>query len=277
MASQAIVVGVTDMRFVRELRVVSFACSGKHRRIVGGLLSVANDAAGFLRGFLVAAGRRMANVTFVVSGDADQSRFLGLLVAKIAVGFLPIRQIVRRVSFVLLGVKKRIEIIARLKITLRRTSRQSIFGVVANRAGLLRLGDELLDVAFDAGFVTGKFQPRLFVAVGGRNQVFHKIALVVAGIAFQFVRLKRARHFDYAEVRFVRELLVIGRRSLNRSRRRRRRRFGLLPQSSKRIEQRQTRGQAAERQREFYFFHPHLFIRFQPSKLAGTFQGLFGA
>lgn len=200
----------------------------------------------------------MANVTFVVSGNAKQGGFLRLLVTEIAVGFLPVRQIVRRMSFVLFGVKESVEVVPARKVALRRSGRQALFRVVANRAGLLRLGDELLDVAFDAGFVAWEFQATLFVAVRGRNQVFHQIALVVAGIAFQFVSLKRARHFDHAEVRFVREAFVID-RSLRRGGWRgwRRRRFRLLPQGGKRIEKRQTRGQAAESEREFYLFHSH--------------------
>lgn len=98
---------------------------------------------------------------------------------------------------------------------------------MANRAGFLRQSRELLDVAFDAGFVTREFQPLLFVAVRSRNQVFHQIARVVAGIAFQFVSLKCAGHFDYAKMRLMSEAFVI-RRSLRRGCWRNRNRFRLL-------------------------------------------------
>lgn len=181
-ASHTITIGVSDVSFVSELRVERLAGASQHRRIIHRLLRVANDAAGFLRGFLIAAGRRMANVTFVVRGNAEQCRFRRLLMAEIAIRCLPVRQFVSRMSFVLFGVKESVEIVTARKITLRRSSRQALFSVVADRTGLLRFGDELLNVAFDAGLVTGKFQPRLFVAVSGRNQVFHQIALVVAGI-----------------------------------------------------------------------------------------------
>lgn len=198
MTSQTIAICISDMSFVRELRVERLAGASQHRRVVHRLLRVTNSAAGFVCSFLIAARRRMTNVTFVVRGDSEQRRFLCLLMAEIAIRSLAVRQFVSRVSFVLFGVKESVEIIPARKVALWRTRRQSIFGVVANRAGLLRFGDELLNVAFDAGFVPGEFQPRLFVAVGRRNQVFHQIALVVTGIAFQFVRLKRARNFDHA-------------------------------------------------------------------------------
>lgn len=55
---------------------------------------------------------------------------------------------------------------------------------MADGAGLLRLRRELLDVAFDAGLVSGEFQVQLFVAFGRRHYIFHQIALIMAGIAF---------------------------------------------------------------------------------------------
>lgn len=199
----------------------------------------------------------MANITFVVRGNAEQGRFRRLLMAEIAIRGLSVWQFVRHVRFVLFRIKERIEIVAARKVALRRTSRQPLFGIVADRTGLRRLGDELLDVAFDAGFVTGKFQPLLFVALGGRNQVLHQIALVVAGIAFQFVRLKRARYFDHAQMRLMCEFLVVDRSRLRRTRRGRRRGFRLLATGGKWIEKRHARGQAAESKHQFYLFHPH--------------------
>lgn len=182
-AGHAIAIGVTDVRFVCELRGKRFARAEKYRRIVHCLLRVTNNAAGFLRGFLIAARWRMADVTFVVGGNAEQRRFRRLLMAEIAICALPVRQFVRRVRFVLFGVKESVEIITTRKIALRRTRRQALSGVVADCAGLRRFGDELLDVAFDAGFMAREFQFLLFVAVCGRNQVFHQIALIVTGIA----------------------------------------------------------------------------------------------
>lgn len=263
-AGHTIAVGVTDVRFVCELRGKRFARPEKHWRIVRCLLRMANNAAGFLRGLLIAARRRMADVTFVVRGNAEQGRFRRLLVTEIAIRVLPVRQFVRRVRFVLFGVEEGVEIISARKIALRRARRQPLSGVVANRAGLLRFGDELLDVAFDAGFVTRKFQLLLLVAVSGRNQVFHQIALVMAGIAFQFVRLRSARrHFDHAQMRLMREFLVVDRSGLRRNRRGRRRRFRLLSACRKRIEKRQTRRQTAESKHQFYFFHPHRNSRYR--------------
>ena len=119
---------------------------------------------------------------------------------KAAIGLLTGWQIVFDVQFVLARVEEGVEIIPPREVPLWRTRRQTLFGFVADVAGLLRLGSELLDVAFDAGLVPREFQAQLFVAVGGWNQVLHQIALVVAGVAFQFVRLVRARHFDHAGV-----------------------------------------------------------------------------
>lgn len=130
----------------------------------------------------------------------------------------------------LFGVKKRIEIIAPCKITLRRAGRQSdgladgLAGILAllcfmaNVTGLLRLGRELLNVAFNTGFVAGEFQAELFVALCRRHQILHQIALIVTGIALQFMCLIRARHFDDASMRLMREAFVINGRLRWRSR-----------------------------------------------------------
>lgn len=113
--------------------------------------------------------------------------------------------------FVLFGIKHGVEIIPRRKIVLRWTRGQPLLRVVTNRAGFLRQRRELLDVTFDAGFVSGEFQSLLFVAICGRNQIARQITLVVTGIALQFMRLKRARHFDHAKMRLMREAFVIRR------------------------------------------------------------------
>lgn len=110
---------------------------------------------------------------------------------------------------VLFGVEECIEIIAQREVALRRAGGQPLFRVVTDAAGLWTVSGELLNVAFDTGFVTGKLQLQLFVAAGRRHQLFHQIALVVAGIALQIVRLVRAGHFDHAGMRLVGELFVI--------------------------------------------------------------------
>lgn len=133
--------------------------------------------------------------------------------------------------FVLLGVKKCVEIISDREIALRRTDAQSaLFCHVTDCAGLLRFGSELLDMTFDASFVAGKLQPLLFVALGSLNQILHQIPLVVAGITFQFMRLKRPWHFDDAKMRLMREAFVVRRRlrGCHIRRRGRRRWFRLL-------------------------------------------------
>ena len=170
---------------------------------------MANDATGFLRGFLIAAGWRMANIAFSMSGHADRRGFVGLFMARIAIGFLARRQTVSDVRFVLFGVEKGIEIIPLRKIALWWSSNQPLFRLVADRAGLLRPGGELFDMALNAGLVTRKLQPLLIVAVSSRNQIFHQIALVMTGIASQFVSLKRVRHFDYTKMSLMREAFVI--------------------------------------------------------------------
>lgn len=67
-------------------------------------------------------------------------------------------------------------------------------------------------MAFDAGLVPGEFQQLLFVAIRGRNQIARQITLVVTGIAFQFMGLKCAWHFDDSKMRLMREAFVIRRR-----------------------------------------------------------------
>lgn len=153
----------------------------------------------------------MANITGRVRANANQCGFIQLLMTEIAIGPGARWQVVCDVSFVLFGVEKSVEIVTIRKVALRRSGAQPLFYFVADGAGLLRQSRELRDVAFDAGFVTWKFKQFLFVSNGGRHQVFHQITLIVTRIAFQFVRLKRAGHFDDAQVRLMRELLVIGR------------------------------------------------------------------
>lgn len=153
--------------------------------------------------------------------------------------------------FVVFGIKHRIEVIAARKIALRRTRRQPLLCVVANRAGFLGQRRELLDVAFDASSVAGKFQPLLFVSFSSRHDAFRQIARIVTGIAFQFMRLKRAWHFDDTKMSLMREAFVIWRRSGRRRRRRSGRRFGLLPSCGKRIQQRHTNDQSAQHKRKF--------------------------
>ena len=64
--------------------------------------------------------------------NADQGWFRRLLMAEIAIRGLSVWQFVRHVRFVLFRIKERIEIVAARKVTLRRTRRQALFGVVAN-------------------------------------------------------------------------------------------------------------------------------------------------
>lgn len=221
-AHVAFVVDVTDVRFVREERTVSagHVFLRKFRRVQL-LFGVANLAAGFLRRFLIAAVRQMADEAFGVRGDFQHSGFGRLRMAKTAIGLLSRRQVVGHVHLVLVGngsvlfskcAEESVEVIARREIALRRTRGQALFRVVADGAGLLRLGGELLNVAFNAGFVTGELQFQFFIAGGGRNQFLKQVALVVTGIAFQILRLIRAGNFDHAGVGFMRKLLVIRRR-----------------------------------------------------------------
>lgn len=212
MADGAVVADVSDMGFMREecaIRPVHILVRERSR--IQLLLCVAHHAAGLLRRFLIAAVWRMADVAFGMRGDFQHGGFCRLHMAEVAIGLLPGRQVVGHMHFVLFGVEECIEIIALRKITLRRAGGQPLFRVVTDGAGLRRFGRELLNVTFDAGFVTGKLQFQLFVTAGRWHQLFHQVALIVAGIAFQIVRLVRAGHFDHAGMRLVGKLFVIRR------------------------------------------------------------------
>ena len=131
-------VDVTDVGFVRKQRAVRFAGTAINRNVIASLFRVTNGAAGFLRGFLIAAPWRMANVTFRMRGNPNRFGLVRLLMTEIAVGFLSGRQVVGDVRFVLFGIKNSVEIIPGRKIVLRWTRRQSLLGVVADCAGFLR-------------------------------------------------------------------------------------------------------------------------------------------
>lgn len=97
--------------------------------------------------------------------------------------FTGARQIVSDVQFVLPGVKECIVVVALREVALRRPGIQTLFCLVANRAGLLWLRRKLGDVALDAGLVAGEFQPQLFVAIGGLNDAFRKVLAVWTFVA----------------------------------------------------------------------------------------------
>src|SRR5262249_48277980 len=158
---------VFDMLGVRELGAIGAAFQHGVERF--GLsrkpLCVADHAIIFYLRFVVEAARRMADVTFGVRADFDGQSFLGRFVAVSALQLFAVSQFVSDVKFVLLGVEKRVEIVALRKVALRRTRDQTLVSVVTDDASLLRLGRELYDVTVDAGFVSREFQTQFYVAV----------------------------------------------------------------------------------------------------------------
>lgn len=154
----------------------------------------------------------------------------------------------------LFGIEKSVEVVSRRIIALRRPRSQSLSGLVADGAGFLRRPCELVDVAFDTGFVTGEFEPEPAVAVRGLYDRLYSVAAVVAGIAFQHTGVIGAGHADCSPVRPVCELFVID--GLLRDR-------ILLFLSRDRWKQCSDRDRAAKRQQqgEFYLFSPHILLK----------------
>src|SRR5262245_18958586 len=90
-AGVAIVFYIINVGLVCEERAVSPAdIFGRERRSAGHLFRVANHAVGFQFGLLVAAGWRVAGVAFRVGRDCQDRRFRRLLMATIAIEFLPV-------------------------------------------------------------------------------------------------------------------------------------------------------------------------------------------
>lgn len=202
---------IRDVLFVGELRAVSAAdifCReglNAHR-----LFRVANLAIGFVGGFLLAACRRVTGVAFLMRWDGQDCGSGFLLVAEIARELLRrVRQVVSGVQFVLACVEEGVEIVPLWKVALRRSGDQALFGLVTDRAGLLWARCELRDVAFDAGFMTRKLEAELFVAIGRLDDFFGGVRAFVTRITLQDPSVRRSRHVDRAEMRFVRELLVV--------------------------------------------------------------------
>ncbi len=167
-------VHVFDMLDVRELGAVcaarEFGVEG-FRLNINQTLRVTDHAVAFHLRLLVETARRVADVTFWVRADGHGQSLLGRLVAVGAVHLFAVGQFISDVQSVLLGVEKRVEVVAQREVALRRARDQPLLGVVANDASLLRLRGELNDVTFDAGFVAREFQTQLFVAVGGGDYV----------------------------------------------------------------------------------------------------------
>src|SRR5262245_65417893 len=120
----------------------------------------------------------MADVTFGMRADGHGQGLLGRLMAEGAVHLFAVGQFISDVQFVLLGVEKRVEVVAQREVALRRARVQSLLGVVADDAGLLRLRSKLNDVTFDAGFVARGFQTQLLVVI--RRWVYVDLYVSVA-------------------------------------------------------------------------------------------------
>lgn len=198
--------------------------------------------------------------------------------AEIAIEFSPcFRHRVRDVQFVLPGVEKRVEIITAREVALRRARRQSyglaLLGAVANRAGLLRTRGEFDDVTFDAGFVAGKFQPQLFVAIRRGDYSagdFPCAGPVVARIAFQIAREIGVRDFDQPLMCLMREVAVVF--WLFRDKHGGRLFIGLLSARGERIEQRQAQSQTAKRKRDFYSLQQNYLGHFRSFNVSVSVQ-----
>ena len=164
-------VHVFDVLGVREFGAVSaareFGVEGFGFSI--NPLRVADHTVAFHLRLLVEAARRVAGVTFGVRADGLGQTFLSRQVTRIAVHLFAVGLFVSDVQFVLLGVEKRVEIVAQRKVALRRARVQPLLGVVTDDACLLRLRGELNDVTFDTGFVAWEFQTQLFVAISRRD------------------------------------------------------------------------------------------------------------
>src|SRR5262245_8525251 len=208
-------VHVFDMLDVRELGAV---CAAREFGVEGfslyinQTLRVTDHAVAFHLRLLVETARRVADVTFGMRADGYGQSLLGLLVAEDAFHFFAVRQFISDVQSVLLGVEKRVEVVAHREVALRRARDQPLLGVVADDASLLGLRCELNDVAFDACFVARKFQTQLFVAVGGGDYVVCNLPVAgpfMARLAFQVAREIGVRDFDPSQVRLVSEAVVV--------------------------------------------------------------------
>lgn len=96
----------------------------------------------------------------------------------------------------LFGVEKSVEVVSRRVVALWRPRSQSLSGLVTDGAGFGRSPCELFDVAFDAGFMSGEFEPEFAVAVGGLHDRVDPVTAVMAGIAFQHTGVIGAGHAD---------------------------------------------------------------------------------
>src|SRR5215510_1203390 len=208
-------VHVFDMLDVRELGAVCAAREfgvEEFRLFINQTLRVTDHAVAFYLRLLVETARRVADVTFWMRADGHSQSPLGRLVAEGAFHLFAVGQFISDVQSVLLGVEKRVEVVALREVALRRARDQPLLGAVADDASLLRLRGELNDVAFDAGFVPRKFQTQLFVAVGGRDYVVCNLPVAgpfVARFAFQVAREIGVRDFDPSQVRLVSEAVVV--------------------------------------------------------------------
>lgn len=219
---------------------------------------MADSATAFHAGFAIETAGCVADVAFAVRGDGDSQRPLCRFVAEGAVQLFAVGEFISDVIFVLLGVEQRVVGLAFGKVALRRAGAQALRLVVTDRTGLQRTRCELNDVAFHAGFVAGKFQTQLFVAIcrgdypGGDLSCAESF---VARIAFQFAREIGVRHFDQTLMCLVSEVAVIldvVRGRLARGRFCRRLIVGLLAARGERVQWDREQGQAAERERNLH-------------------------
>src|SRR5262245_39509916 len=206
---------VFDMLDVRELGAV---CAAREFGVEGfslyinQTLRVTDHAVAFHLRLLVETARRVADVTFGMRADGHGQSLLGLLVADGAFHLFAVGQFISDVHSVLLGIEKRVEGVAQREVALRRARDQTLLGVVANDASLLRLRGELNDVTFNAGFMSREFQTQLSVAVGGRDYVVCNLPVAgpfVARLAFQVASEIGVRNFDPSQVRLVGEAVVV--------------------------------------------------------------------
>src|SRR5262249_9700893 len=155
---------VFDMLGVRELGAIgaAFQLGFEGFRSRRKPLGVADHAIIFQLRFVVEAARRMAAVTFGGRADGDGQSFLGRFVAVSAFQLFAVSQFVSDVKFVLLGVEKRVEVVALREVALRRTGDQTLVSFVTDDASLLRLRREFNPLTIDPGLLAWEFHTLFF-------------------------------------------------------------------------------------------------------------------